>query len=393
MSTTGAAGCVVVRGQMRIIAHPVDSLGYAVTGLRTGLKDALLGRGVGRQGEITDVAFLSYLGDNETEALAGFGSGNTGGGNVGAAALQGSVTNSTNNRPLGLILGLSIPLVATLLAVALITKRMRSTTVVHDQDQPEMGVVDFSGDSPGSLRGGAYAKVRVPETTPEKDHPKNSVLVGTGDPPGSFHDGLYHYMRHGQRYLSTRCEKCLETKRNNINAMDTVDSNTPNTLTSEKMRSILEYETYEGGDILTRADSTLGLTQHHMGINVHKCHSALCKRCNMNAPETTFVPVSAINNSRSTTSTSAIQSQLDSRLTLSRLHTAIDDSPLSQLPPVALVASPTDREAHLSASHSSISSGMGSSVSIKSGANSSIFTDFLSSTKSLRAKGYAKVKK
>lgn len=358
MNATGATKCIVVHGQMRILAHPADSLSFAVAGLRTGLRDALVaGRDVGQKGEISNVAFLSYLGDTKKEALVEYGGG---GGNTGSgitAALGGN--DSGGSRPIGLVLGICVPLVAALLAAAIV-KRKRS------------------------LADSAPAVWQDPNQT----QPKTSgALVGTGDPPGSFHDGIYHYMKNGQRYLSTQCEKCLETKRNGIYSVEMFDSNT---FAADKMKSILEFGTDDGGDILARADSSLGLSQHHMGIDVHKCQSALCKRCVPDSPQTTFVPVlSSTQDSRSIPSNLESLTRLDSRLTLltQKMHNKELEEDLPDLPPIAVVTSPAVHDIQ-SASCSTISTGLGSSISVSTfGGNSSIFTDALS-TKSKRAKGY-----
>jgi hypothetical protein len=267
---------VVVRGEMRILAHPVDRLSSVVAGLRTGLQEALNGRSnIGQKGEITDVVFLSYLGDNENEALSGHAVGQTG---VGASDrgnfgfLEGNATGGDDKQqPLGLIFGLS-GVVATVLAAAFFTSKRR-----------------LAGTTAGFR---------------ELDHPSPRCRVGTGDPPGSFHDGLYHYMRHGKRYLSTRCEECLNTKRNSIYTVDVVDSST---FANGTLETIREYETYDANgsldDVLLRADSGLGLSKHHMGMNVHKCNSATCKLCSPDSPQTIFVPLPVVPESQSGGST------------------------------------------------------------------------------------------
>jgi hypothetical protein len=100
------------------------------------------------------------------------------------------------------------------------------------------------------------------------------VIVGTGDPPGSFHEGLYHYTKDGRRYLSTRCENCLETRRNTF-------------YTDQTLPTILENETFydDGGKsnsefIGVISPDSKDLGNRHLGIDVHRCTSALCPRCN-----------------------------------------------------------------------------------------------------------------
>jgi hypothetical protein len=100
------------------------------------------------------------------------------------------------------------------------------------------------------------------------------VIVGTGDPPDSFHEGLYHYTKDGRRYLSTRCENCLETRRNTF-------------YTDRTLPTILENETFcdDGGKsnsefIGVISPDSKDLGNRHLGIDVHRCTSSLCPRCN-----------------------------------------------------------------------------------------------------------------
>jgi hypothetical protein len=101
------------------------------------------------------------------------------------------------------------------------------------------------------------------------------VFKGTGDPPKSYHEGLYHHLRNGTRYLSTRCEQCLETRKNSFY----VDDN---------LGTIREDEVYDdnvyGMESIPSSDSSsdpqTGLAAKFKGMDVHKCNSALCQRCN-----------------------------------------------------------------------------------------------------------------
>lgn len=104
---------------------------------------------------------------------------------------------------------------------------------------------------------------------------RNSQFVGTGDPPKSYHEGLYHHLQNGARYLSTRCEQCRETRKNSFY----VDDN---------LGTIREDEVYDdnmyGMDGNPSSDSSsgpqTGLATKFKGMDVHKCKSALCQRCN-----------------------------------------------------------------------------------------------------------------
>jgi hypothetical protein len=95
------------------------------------------------------------------------------------------------------------------------------------------------------------------------------VVVGTGDAPSSFHEGLYHYMRDGTRYLSTRCETCLETRMNGF-------------YTDNDLGTIMEGEEFQDTSLLGAKNTST--------MDVHKCASALCKDCNpTEANQTTFL--------------------------------------------------------------------------------------------------------
>lgn len=269
MANTRADDCVVVRGEMRILAHPVDGINAAVSGLRVGLQAAMSVGNFGQNGEIAGVAFLSYLGNSEEEALnahavgAHIGdlsnAGDSGSGNFNP--LERGNSDDDEDKPLWLILVLGISAFTALFALAAFLVKKRRAEASKQVDK----------------------KVQ---------DPLSCVVVGTGDPPDSFHDGLYHYMRNGRRYLSTQCEQCLQTKRSCIYALD--DSTT---FLTEKMGTIPEYETYalsHDDMLIPRADSSLGLSQQHMGINVHKCNSATCKRCAPDSPQPIFLPTGVV---------------------------------------------------------------------------------------------------
>ena len=57
--------------------------------------------------------------------------------------------------------------------------------------------------------------------------------VGTGDPPTSYHFGRYHYLLHGHQYLSTQCESCVETLRQNLFESCSASSSAESTSASE----------------------------------------------------------------------------------------------------------------------------------------------------------------
>ncbi|CAB9512831.1 expressed unknown protein [Seminavis robusta] len=150
-------------------------------------------------------------------------------------------------------LAVSMPLIAALLIGLLLYKKQRRTLTASEYN--EMMASDF-------------------------------VMVGTGDPPGSFHEGLYHYTKDGRRYLSTRCENCLETRRNTF-------------YTDRRgLPTIMEHEVYNNESnnsfvgVISPDSKDLG--QRHLGIDVHRCTSSTCTRCNNGDHQTVnFIPSTA----------------------------------------------------------------------------------------------------
>jgi hypothetical protein len=111
------------------------------------------------------------------------------------------------------------------------------------------------------------------------------VIVGTGDPPGSFHEGLYHYTKDGRRYLSTRCENCLETRRVTF-------------YSDRVLPTILENETFYDDGAKSNSEfigvispDSKDLGNRHLGIDVHRCTSSVCPRCNNHgeSPSVNFI--------------------------------------------------------------------------------------------------------
>jgi hypothetical protein len=248
---------------MRILAHKVDNVDYLIASLRDYIEASMVNPAAYIGPETPDVIFLSYLGDSSDEALNDGGDGDIAVWELDFSDVDDSANNTNNatdfidggyiiaglNRgeaedddSVGLIVGVTIPLLVGLLAAALFMQKKRGT--VTEAGYKDMMTSDF-------------------------------VLIGTGDHPSSFHEGLYHYMRDGTRYLSTRCEGCLETRKNSF-------------YTDNNLGTIMEDEEFE---------DVTGLGAKNSAMNVHKCTSAVCNRCTP-APEnqTCFVAASGIRN-------------------------------------------------------------------------------------------------
>jgi hypothetical protein len=256
--TIGAANCTVVKGMMRILAHKVDNVDYLIASLRDYIELSMVDPAAYVGTETPNLIFLSYLGDSSDEALNDGGDGDVAVWELDFSDVEGNSTDNAtafvdgsyiiaglhrsaaeDDDSVGLIAGVTIPLVVGLIAAALFMQKKRGTmTAVGYRD---MMTSEF-------------------------------VLVGTGDHPSSFHEGLYHYMRDGTRYLSTRCEGCLETRKNSF-------------YTDNNLGTIMEDECFE---------DVTGLGAKGSTINVHKCTSAVCTRCSP-SPEnqTCFVAASS----------------------------------------------------------------------------------------------------
>ncbi len=107
-------------------------------------------------------------------------------------------------------------------------------------------------------------------------------LPGTGDPPGSFHHGVHHYFRDGQKYLSTNCYDCHETRL--LSNRDVGGALSPTTV---------EHSAEDGYyDKLVTANSK-DIGNGHSAMNVHKCTSSTCNICLADSKkEVTIVKVS-----------------------------------------------------------------------------------------------------
>jgi hypothetical protein len=94
-------------------------------------------------------------------------------------------------------------------------------------------------------------------------------------------------MPSGQRYLSTCCEECLDTRKHLLFSYPS--SSFASDAADQDLRQMSEYYSRNRGD---EPVSNEGLGRHHMGMNVQKCTSFLCKRCQPgdNTVEPIFVP-------------------------------------------------------------------------------------------------------
>jgi hypothetical protein len=260
---TGSLDCTVVKGLMRILHHKVDNVDYVIASLRDTIEASMEDTSFYTGSDTPNVVFLSYLGDASDEAINDGGDGNITlwegdfsdfgidsdsdsaededtfiDGGVIIAGLEPQDIGEDDDSGLALIVGVTVPLVVGLILAALFMQRKRE--VMTEDGYRDMMNSEF-------------------------------VLVGTGDPPSSFHEGLYHYMRDGTRYLSTRCEGCLETRKNSF-------------YTDNNLGTIMEDEEFE---------DVTGLGAKPPTMNVHKCGSAVCNRCTT-APgnQTCFVAAS-----------------------------------------------------------------------------------------------------
>jgi len=257
MNATGAKSCQIVEGSFRVTAHDVDDLDYLKATLLDGMEEGMNLKEVWENwtgadktssehddddDDLPNVAFLAYAGDTYAQAFyppppPPVVATNRGGV---AATVQGG------GQGLLVLIGVGVPIVTALALLAFVVARKKRETMTES----------------------AYA------TMMNSDY----VLVGTGDPPGSFHEGLYHYMHRGKtRYLSTRCESCLETRRNSF-------------YTDANLGTILEDREYDEEIFVTRASSK-DLGKKTSTMDVRRCKSTTCDRCvpSLCAKRTEFV--------------------------------------------------------------------------------------------------------
>jgi hypothetical protein len=226
-----------------------------------------------------DMIILSYLGNTVDDTVAFLTSlSKTNDPSVGSIEVVTNESPSEEKSPIAFVVAIGVPL---LLAIIL------SMYVVRRSLQKKNGMNQFQSW--------------------EEYDPAANIVRGTGDPPDSFHDGLYHYMNHGQqRYLSTQCTLCLETRRNIGSRMyaealkcssgtSSLGNILPKMYRNKKVGSNGEVndDDHDEAYQLARAKSDMKLGQYHMGMDVHVCQSATCTRCMANqAPM--FVPTGII---------------------------------------------------------------------------------------------------
>lgn len=269
--STGAIDCRVVRGAMRILAHPVDDVSYAIAGIRHGLKTAM-DDGLGQNSEIDGLAFTSYLADTEPDLFLEESGDDL---PVGIDAVGDAMTGETSDRSWGLFLGLGIPMVMFVLLAAYLAKRRSSIA------SSEVGHVEL-------------------------DEMKDSMffLAGTGDHPNSFHEGLYHYTESGQQYLSTQCEDCINTRRDYFYAQDCAQRFAKARIGMGTIPEDAPYMSCRSGDessgvsgSFIKGQPTESDVLQHLGGHGHnhKCNSSTCTRCHPaegNAHQTVFLGLS-----------------------------------------------------------------------------------------------------
>jgi hypothetical protein len=250
---TNTSHCLVVQGAMRILAYRGDEVNLAIAAIRTILIE-IMNDGAGQRSEVSNVTFLSYLGDDKNSAL--LGGAETGGGN-GGATVGGIVLGDTGEgggrgKSLGVVLGVGMPIVLVLFASLVVAKsKGRMTNCVKKITRQEGN--------------------QTVESPQEND-----------DPPNSFHSGLYHYTRRGEQYLSTNCAACVETRRRLLHDMDRDVPEQDRFIATivEDEEADFETNVNKSPRAMVRDDSKMTLDQQHHGMNVHKCGSATCSRCN-----------------------------------------------------------------------------------------------------------------
>jgi len=275
LSETNSTECEVVMGSIRVLAQKVDNLNYMTAAARDELEAEINSQKVWSSWtDLPELGFLLYLGDTQAQVFPHYtvspilltsdspsmAPSTQAFGGVIPAAVVAPVAQSSSNTNIPLIVGVGVPIAAALFIVALITgNKKRKRNIVTAASSGNLAAV------PSGLSATQFHEMMN----------SDFVLVGAADPPGSFHEGLYHYLRDGTRYLSTRCEGCLETRRNSF-------------YTDNNLGTILEDEEYEENILITSDSKNLGrrATTH----DVHRCASATCARCLTERSDTLFVP-------------------------------------------------------------------------------------------------------
>jgi hypothetical protein len=289
---------------MSVLSLRSDRSSYAATAIRDSVQSAM--QNVDNYAGI--VEFLAYLGNNEDEVLngiavggSGIASGSPSDGRDKIDSLSGNDKGSNADDNDGLVMGLAfgVPLLAIILATV---------------------------QSARSERKRAFNRILQQSDEEQTKSHRAKKSEDQEDPPGSFHEGMHHYLRDGTRYYSSRCRQCRE-----YNCVFLLD----NSFTSSRIGAIPEHEpsverSEQGHRILPRADLRLGLSQQHMGINVHTCKSATCTRCGPNSPLPIFVPTGVVSRtisySGSSTTVSSPVSSIHSISARSSAHSSIHSS-------------------------------------------------------------------
>lgn len=262
---TGVSDCRVIQGSFQMLGQPKSTIAIATTAIQMEVEQVIihLTTTSNSNAALEGVQIFSYLGNTEDDASSFLF-------NLPVNApppkdigdIESDISpNDEDSTRTGLIFGLTIPLIGLLLAVIFWKKR------------PIVGSLLPPHDALQSW---------------EEYDPSSNNVRGTGDPPNSYHDGLYHHLFDGQKYLSTRCLLCFETRRNANLVMKSLPATESRTIDVEKG----SQDTEDSSTCpIVNATSNMKLSQPHMGMDVHVCSSATCVRCfPKDEPEPMFVP-------------------------------------------------------------------------------------------------------
>jgi hypothetical protein len=262
---TGVSDCSVIQGTFQMLGQPKSTISTATAAIQMEVEQVLihLATTSNSNAVLDGVHIFSYLGNTNDEAAAFLVNLDVpppnDGSNVGGIEADTSPNEEATRT--GLIYGLTIPFIGLLLAAIFWKKR------------PNVG---------------SFLPPHNALQSWEEYDPTSNNVRGTGDPPDSYHDGLYHHMFDGQKYLSTRCLLCLETRRNAAMVVKSLPATETRSMDAAKG----SQDTADSSTApIVNVTSNMKLGQPHMGMDVHVCSSATCVRCfPKDEPEPMFVP-------------------------------------------------------------------------------------------------------
>jgi len=249
----GDTHCVVMHGRVTIIHHETSDVSLAVASIFDSTQKAMdyseIFFDLQNDKNLDTITNIEWLGETEQDAINGGPNGN--GMIIGEpSGVIEAVTEQDENESV-LAYALSVPILVLIAFALLLTKNKEKRKVKTKSEIIKARNFD-------------------------------DVLIGTGDDTNSFHEGMYHYTKNGERYLSTNCPDCIETKKMGFYTAGNLD-----TITEHSVEEDCDQSAHRKKFFVSPSTDALGVK--HSSIDVHNCRSARCPICAYNPRDVEFI--------------------------------------------------------------------------------------------------------